>query len=154
MPQYLASSIKTSNIRYDKIRHVLFPKTHNSGTVWRRKYRSECLLCCDSWSSFQRHCQSHGCIKSAHASARHSRQRRVGQLLQRSVYSWRNLGTLEGTQRNDNKRRIVQRVLLFQGVSPTAQRASVIAAVELPVYDFCKSRLMNAFGDHVANHFM
>lgn len=41
-----------------------------------------------------------------------------------------------------------------QGVSPTAQRASVIAAVELPVYDFCKSHLMKTFGDHIANHFM
>ncbi|KAF5277692.1 hypothetical protein FQR65_LT03672 [Abscondita terminalis] len=43
---------------------------------------------------------------------------------------------------------------LWKGVNPTAQRAAVIAAVELPVYDFCKSHLMNTFGDHVANHFI
>ncbi|SPP76765.1 mitochondrial uncoupling protein Bmcp [Drosophila guanche] len=43
---------------------------------------------------------------------------------------------------------------LWRGVGPTAQRAVVIASVELPVYDFCKLQLMNAFGDHVANHFI
>ncbi|EFA03336.1 mitochondrial uncoupling protein Bmcp [Tribolium castaneum] len=43
---------------------------------------------------------------------------------------------------------------LWKGVSPTAQRAAVIAAVELPVYDFCKSRLINTFGDNIANHFV
>ncbi|XP_017473705.1 PREDICTED: kidney mitochondrial carrier protein 1 [Rhagoletis zephyria] len=43
---------------------------------------------------------------------------------------------------------------LWCGVGPTAQRAVVIASVELPVYDFCKMQLMNAFGDHVANHFI
>lgn len=43
---------------------------------------------------------------------------------------------------------------LWRGVGPTAQRAAVIAAVELPVYDFCKFHLMEVFGDHVANHFI
>lgn len=43
---------------------------------------------------------------------------------------------------------------LWKGVGPTANRAATIAAVELPVYDFCKLQLMSAFGDHVANHFM
>ncbi|XP_044752680.1 mitochondrial uncoupling protein Bmcp isoform X1 [Coccinella septempunctata] len=43
---------------------------------------------------------------------------------------------------------------LWRGVTPTAQRAAVIAAVELPVYDFCKSRLLSVFGDSVANHFL
>jgi solute carrier family 25 protein 14/30 len=43
---------------------------------------------------------------------------------------------------------------LWRGVSPTAQRAAVIAAVELPVYDFCKSRLIQTFGDNVTNHFI
>lgn len=43
---------------------------------------------------------------------------------------------------------------LWRGVGPTAQRAAVIAAVELPVYDFCKLYLMESFGDHVSNHFM
>jgi len=43
---------------------------------------------------------------------------------------------------------------LWRGIGPTAQRAAVIAAVELPVYDFCKLHLMNSFGDHVANHFI
>lgn len=43
---------------------------------------------------------------------------------------------------------------LWKGVNPTAQRAAVIAAVELPVYDFCKSYLMNSFGDQVGNHFI
>lgn len=43
---------------------------------------------------------------------------------------------------------------LWRGVGPTAQRAAVIAAVELPVYDFCKQQLMHAFGDQVANHFI
>ncbi|XP_058834298.1 mitochondrial uncoupling protein Bmcp [Topomyia yanbarensis] len=42
---------------------------------------------------------------------------------------------------------------LWRGVGPTAQRAAVIAAVELPVYDFCKMHLMETFGDQVANHF-
>uniref|UniRef100_A0A6M2DP82 Putative mitochondrial oxaloacetate carrier protein n=1 Tax=Xenopsylla cheopis TaxID=163159 RepID=A0A6M2DP82_XENCH len=43
---------------------------------------------------------------------------------------------------------------LWRGVGPTAQRAAVIAAVELPVYDFCKQNLMNVFGDQVSNHFI
>lgn len=43
---------------------------------------------------------------------------------------------------------------LWKGVHPTAQRAAVIAAVELPVYDFCKSKLMNSFGDRISNHFI
>jgi solute carrier family 25 (mitochondrial carrier), member 14/30 len=43
---------------------------------------------------------------------------------------------------------------LWRGVGPTAQRAAIIAGVELPVYDFCKHHLMSAFGDHVGNHFM
>jgi solute carrier family 25 protein 14/30 len=43
---------------------------------------------------------------------------------------------------------------LWRGVSPTAQRAAVIAAVELPVYDFCKSRLIQTFGDNVTNPFI
>ncbi|XP_054734261.1 mitochondrial uncoupling protein Bmcp [Anastrepha obliqua] len=43
---------------------------------------------------------------------------------------------------------------LWCGVGPTAQRAVVIASVELPVYDFCKMQLMHEFGDHVANHFI
>ncbi|XP_055385825.1 mitochondrial uncoupling protein Bmcp [Condylostylus longicornis] len=43
---------------------------------------------------------------------------------------------------------------LWRGVGPTAQRAAVIAAVELPVYDFCKHYLMSTFGDKVVNHFI
>lgn len=43
---------------------------------------------------------------------------------------------------------------LWRGVNPTAQRAAVIAAVELPVYDFCKSHLMNLLGDKASNHFV
>lgn len=42
----------------------------------------------------------------------------------------------------------------LQGVNPTAQRAAVIAAIELPVYDFCKSHLMSLLGDKPINHFM
>ncbi|XP_077300326.1 uncoupling protein Bmcp mitochondrial [Arctopsyche grandis] len=42
---------------------------------------------------------------------------------------------------------------LWRGVGPTAQRAAVIAAVELPVYDLCKQRLMGLLGDSVTNHF-
>jgi solute carrier family 25 protein 14/30 len=45
-------------------------------------------------------------------------------------------------------------IISLQGVGPTAQRAAVIAAVELPVYDFCKHQLMGVFGNHVSNHFM
>ncbi|KRT80539.1 mitochondrial carrier protein, partial [Oryctes borbonicus] len=43
---------------------------------------------------------------------------------------------------------------LWRGVSPTAQRAALIAAVELPVYDFCKSRLMDLLGNNISNHFI
>ncbi|XP_028127899.1 mitochondrial uncoupling protein Bmcp [Diabrotica virgifera virgifera] len=43
---------------------------------------------------------------------------------------------------------------LWRGVNPTAQRAAVIAAIELPVYDFCKSHLMNLLGDKPINHFI
>lgn len=43
---------------------------------------------------------------------------------------------------------------LWRGVGPTAQRAVVIASVELPVYDFCKLQLHQYFGDHMTNHFM
>ncbi|XP_044742707.1 mitochondrial uncoupling protein Bmcp [Chrysoperla carnea] len=41
---------------------------------------------------------------------------------------------------------------LWRGVGPTSQRAAVIAAVELPVYDFCKYYLMPTFGNNFTNH--
>jgi len=41
---------------------------------------------------------------------------------------------------------------LWRGVSPTAQRAAVISAVDLPVYDFCKSYLLPVFGNTSTNH--
>lgn len=43
---------------------------------------------------------------------------------------------------------------LWRGVGPTAQRAAVIAAVELPIYDYSKSKFMNLLGDSVSNHFL
>ncbi|XP_034948328.1 mitochondrial uncoupling protein Bmcp isoform X2 [Chelonus insularis] len=43
---------------------------------------------------------------------------------------------------------------LWRGVGPTAQRAAVIAAVELPIYDFTKQRLIPYIGDSVSNHFL
>lgn len=43
---------------------------------------------------------------------------------------------------------------LWRGVNPTAQRAAVIAAIELPVYDFCKNHLLNLLGDKAINHFI
>ncbi|EFX82458.1 mitochondrial uncoupling protein Bmcp-like [Daphnia pulex] len=45
---------------------------------------------------------------------------------------------------------------LWRGVGPTAQRAAVITAVELPIYDICKHRLIqgNVMGDTVSNHFV
>ncbi|TGZ46998.1 uncoupling protein Bmcp mitochondrial isoform X2 [Temnothorax americanus] len=42
---------------------------------------------------------------------------------------------------------------LWRGVGPTAQRAAVIAAVELPIYDYTKSKFMNVLGNSVSNHF-
>jgi solute carrier family 25 protein 14/30 len=45
-------------------------------------------------------------------------------------------------------------IFFFFGVGPTAQRAAVVAAVELPVYYLCKHHLMGVFGNHVSNHFM
>lgn len=42
---------------------------------------------------------------------------------------------------------------LWRGVGATSQRAAVIAAVELPVYDACKKRLLPRLGDSPANHF-
>lgn len=41
---------------------------------------------------------------------------------------------------------------LWRGVGPTSQRAALIAAVELPVYDGCKRRLRPALGDAPPNH--
>lgn len=41
---------------------------------------------------------------------------------------------------------------LWRGVGPTSQRAAVIAAVELPVYDACKKKLMVPLGDTPLNH--
>ncbi|CAH1388478.1 unnamed protein product [Nezara viridula] len=43
---------------------------------------------------------------------------------------------------------------LWRGVGPTSQRAAVIAAVELPIYDFCKHTLKSKIGDSVSNHFI
>lgn len=43
---------------------------------------------------------------------------------------------------------------LWRGVGPTAQRAAIIAAVELPVYDFCKESLLERLGNTVTNHFI
>lgn len=47
-------------------------------------------------------------------------------------------------------------ILFFKGVGPTAQRAAVITAVELPIYDICKHRLIqeNLLEDTVFNHFV
>jgi len=42
---------------------------------------------------------------------------------------------------------------LWRGVGPTAQRAAIIAAVELPVYDGVKHRLQESLGDTTLNHF-
>ena len=42
----------------------------------------------------------------------------------------------------------------FQGVGPTSQRAAVIAAVELPVYDISKESLKEKLGDTMTNHFI
>ncbi|KAJ8681164.1 hypothetical protein QAD02_016951 [Eretmocerus hayati] len=42
---------------------------------------------------------------------------------------------------------------LWRGVGPTAQRAAIIAAVELPIYDFSKKELTPYIGDSVINHF-
>lgn len=41
---------------------------------------------------------------------------------------------------------------LWRGVGPTSQRAALIAAVELPVYDGCKRRLTPTLGDSPVNH--
>ncbi|XP_001606647.1 mitochondrial uncoupling protein Bmcp [Nasonia vitripennis] len=43
---------------------------------------------------------------------------------------------------------------LWRGVGPTAQRAAVIAAVELPIYDFSKKELIPYIGDSISNHFI
>lgn len=42
----------------------------------------------------------------------------------------------------------------LQGVGPTAQRAAVIAAVELPVYDMSKQYLKPVMGDTILNYFL
>ncbi|XP_020292454.1 mitochondrial uncoupling protein Bmcp isoform X2 [Pseudomyrmex gracilis] len=43
---------------------------------------------------------------------------------------------------------------LWRGVGPTAQRAAIIAAVELPIYDYTKSKCLSVLGDSVSNHFV
>ncbi|XP_014217203.1 mitochondrial uncoupling protein Bmcp [Copidosoma floridanum] len=43
---------------------------------------------------------------------------------------------------------------LWRGVGPTAQRAAIIAAVELPIYDFSKKELIPYVGDSISNHFI
>lgn len=43
---------------------------------------------------------------------------------------------------------------LWRGVGPTSQRAAIIAAVELPVYDICKHYLLDTIGNHPVNHFI
>ena len=44
----------------------------------------------------------------------------------------------------------------MQGVGPTAQRASIIAGVELPVYDFSKKYILQSglLGDNPTTHLM
>lgn len=45
---------------------------------------------------------------------------------------------------------------LYRGVGPTAQRASIIAGIELPVYDYSKKVIIEAdiLGDNAALHFI
>ncbi|CAD6242731.1 GSCOCG00009551001-RA-CDS [Cotesia congregata] len=43
---------------------------------------------------------------------------------------------------------------LWRGVGPTSQRAAIIAAVELPIYDLTKIFLIPHIGDSVSNHFL
>ncbi|XP_050685295.1 mitochondrial uncoupling protein Bmcp [Leptidea sinapis] len=43
---------------------------------------------------------------------------------------------------------------LWRGVGPTSQRAAVIAAVELPVYDASKRALLPTLGDRPLNHLL
>lgn len=49
---------------------------------------------------------------------------------------------------------LTQQTFLLQGVGPTAQRAAIIAAVELPIYDFSKKELIPYLGNSVFNHFL
>jgi len=44
---------------------------------------------------------------------------------------------------------------LYRGVGPTAQRAAVVAGVELPVYDWCKKKILDyqIMGDNPYTHF-
>ena len=39
---------------------------------------------------------------------------------------------------------------------PTAQRAAIVAGVELPIYDWCKRKLIESqyMGDTVSTHFV
>ncbi|CAG9784750.1 unnamed protein product [Diatraea saccharalis] len=55
---------------------------------------------------------------------------------------------LVGIQRGEGWR------ALWRGGAATAQRAALIAAVELPAYDACKRRLAPALGDAPAAHFL
>ncbi|XP_071949382.1 kidney mitochondrial carrier protein 1-like [Antedon mediterranea] len=45
---------------------------------------------------------------------------------------------------------------LWRGVGPTAQRAAVVAGVELPAYDWSKKLIINhtQLGDSISNHFI
>lgn len=49
---------------------------------------------------------------------------------------------------------LIKKFFLLQGVGPTAQRAAIIAGVELPIYDFTKKELIPYLGNSVINHFM
>ena len=44
---------------------------------------------------------------------------------------------------------------MLQGVGPTAQRAAVVAGVELPAYDLCKKHIIRfGLGDTKETHFL
>lgn len=44
----------------------------------------------------------------------------------------------------------------WQGVGPTAQRAAIVAGVELPAYDLCKKHIVQSglMGDTKETHFL
>lgn len=66
---------------------------------------------------------------------------RVGQFISLNVFKcFRHIYIHEGIQG------------LWKGTFPTSFRASVIAAVELPLYDYFKHKLMDIIGNNIFNH--
>lgn len=156
--QYLASCFETVHIWHNQVWHLLHLEELD-GPSWRGRHDDQHLLWCYCWVGVKCHCQSDWRTQSPDASLLYfpsvEKHVRVLRWCLPSRGDIRPLASMFHTFSWHLMHDLIE-LLIIQGVGPTAQRAAVITAVELPIYDVCKHRLIQSqlIGDTVSNHFV